>query len=171
MIEADTPTLTEVPTKRTVWRIALTAVVGTIAVIALVFGGYLLYDAKANEISNLKQQRQDLSATNETLRGENETLDGQLASTRTELRTTESKLTKRIAQLKATKKALRTTKRDLAAANKRAVANFGAGYGAGNTDGYSDGRDAGVQEATDDAYCSDDPDAGLPSCGWYYYGY
>jgi septal ring factor EnvC (AmiA/AmiB activator) len=169
MIEADTPTLTEVPTKRTVWRIALTAVVGTMAVIALVFGGYLLYDAKATEISNLKQQRQDLSATNETLSGENETLDGQLASTRTELRTTEAKLTKRIAQLKATKKALRRTKTDLAAANKRAVANFSAGYGAGTTDGYSDGRDAGVQEATDEVFCSDDPDAGLPSCYWYDY--
>ena len=147
VIEADTPTLPEVPTKRTVWRIALTAVVGTIAVIALVLGGYLLYDAKATEISNLKQQRQDLSATNETLSAENETLSAQLASTQRKLQRTEAKLTKTTATLATTKKKLRKTNGNLVAANERAEANYGAGYGAGNSDGYSDGRDAGVQEA------------------------
>jgi septal ring factor EnvC (AmiA/AmiB activator) len=176
VIESATPTLTEVPTKRAVWRIALTAVVGTVAVIALVLGGYLLYDAKATEISNLKQQRQDLTTTNETLSAENETLNGQLASTRgqlastrTELRKTDAKLTKTTAKLEATKKDLHKMRGDLAAANERADANYSAGYGAGNTDGYSDGRDAGVQEASDELFCSDDPDAGLPACNWYDY--
>ena len=169
VIEADTPTLPEVPTKRAVWRIALTAVVGTTAAIALVLGGYLLYDAKATEISNLKQQRQDLSATNETLSAENETLSAQLASTRTELQTTDAKLTKTTATLAATKKDLRKTRRNLAAATKRAEANYSAGFGAGNTAGYSDGRVAGLEQGSDELTCSDDPDAGLPSCYWYDY--
>jgi septal ring factor EnvC (AmiA/AmiB activator) len=172
--ESATPPLTEVPTKRAVWRIALTAVAGTTAVIALVLGGYLLYDAKATEISDLKQQRQDLSATNETLSAENETLgaenetlNGQLASTRTELRNTDAKLTKTTAKLEATKKDLHKMKGDVAAANERAVANYSSGYGAGNVDGYSDGRDAGVEEASDELTCSDDADAGLPPCNFY----
>jgi septal ring factor EnvC (AmiA/AmiB activator) len=176
VIESATPTLTEVPTKRAVWRIALTAVVGTTAVIALVLGGYLLYNAKATEISNLKQQRQGLSATNETLSAENETLgaenetlNGQLDSTRTELRKTDAKLTKTTAKLAATKKDLREMRGDLAAANERADANYSSGYGAGNADGYSDGRDAGVEEASDELTCSDDADAGLPPC--YFYDY
>jgi septal ring factor EnvC (AmiA/AmiB activator) len=147
--------LTEVPTKRAVWRIALTAVVGTAAVIALVLGGYLMYHAKATEISNLKQQRQALSATNGTLSAENETLDGQLASARTNLRKTDAKLTKTTEKLEATKKDLREMKGDLAVANERADAN------------YSVGHDAGVNDASDQLFCSDDPDAGLPACSFW----
>jgi septal ring factor EnvC (AmiA/AmiB activator) len=176
VIESGTATLPEVPTKRAVWRIALTTAIATTALISLVIGGYMVYDAKTNEISDLKQQRQRLSATNETLSAENETLsaeketlNGQLASTRTDLRKTDAKLTKTTARLESTRKDLREMGGDLAAANERADANYSEGYGAGNTDGYSDGRDAGVNEATDELFCSDDPDAGLPACSLYDY--
>jgi septal ring factor EnvC (AmiA/AmiB activator) len=171
--DSATPPLTEVPTKRAVWRIALTAVAGTTAVIALVLGGYLLYDAKATEISNLTQQRQDLSATNETLGAENETLSARLASTRTELQKTDAQLTKTTKSLKATKRDLKGAKRDLAAANERADANYSSGYSEGNADGYSEGNADGYVQGNVDGYsqgaaegeCSNDPDVyWLPYC-------
>jgi hypothetical protein len=163
--QSATATLPEVPTRRAVWRIALTAVIATTALIGLVIGGYMLYDAKTNEISDLKQQRQHLSATNETLGAEKEkliaangTLSAQLASTRTDLRKTDAQLAKTTKKLKAAKRDLRSTKQDLAAANDRADANYGAGYSAGNTEGYSQGNADGYSQGNADGYAQGNTD-------------
>ena len=150
--------LVEIPTKRTVWRIVLTAVSATILLVALVIGGYAVYHAKTTEISHLKKQREHLRATNARLAG-------QLATTRIKLRRTNVKLAKATTGLTLAKKNLTLQRTQLAAANKRADENYNAGFSSGNSAGYSSGRDAGIVVASDELACSDDYDVTwLPAC-------
>jgi hypothetical protein len=141
----------DVPTKRAVWRIMLTAVLGTVAGVALLLGGYVLYHDQATEISRLKEQRQELKATNGTLR--------------TQLATTQTKLGRATRGLTTAKKNLTKQRTALAAANRRATANYNAGYNQGNNAGYSSGQSAGLIQGSDQLTCSDDPDVNwLPYC-------
>lgn len=144
----------EAPTKRAVWRIVLTAIAATVVVIGLAVGGYVLYHDKTSEISELKNQRDNLRATNAHL-------SGQLTDTRLRLRRANLKLTNTTKGLLLAKKNLTKLRKDLVAADARADANFGAGYSAGNNQGYSSGLVAGSDSLT----CSDDPDVTwLPYC-------
>lgn len=141
----------DVPTKQAVWRIMLMAVIGTVVGIALLLGGYLLYHDKATEISQLKEQRQELRTTNGTLRT-------QLGATQTKLGTATRNLT-------TAKKNLTKQRTALGAANRRATANYSAGYSQGNSAGYSSGQSAGLIQGSDQLTCSDDPDVNwLPYC-------
>jgi hypothetical protein len=151
-------TLVEVPTKRTVWRIVLTAVGATLLLGALVVGSYAVYHDKTTEISDLTKQRERLRATNATL-------GGQLATTGIKLRRTSAKLTKATTGLTLAKKNLTLQRKQLVAANKRADENYNAGYSSGSSAGYSSGRDAGIVVASDELACSDDTDViWLPAC-------
>jgi septal ring factor EnvC (AmiA/AmiB activator) len=159
-------TLVEVPTKRTVWRIVLTAVSATILLAALVVGGYAVYHDKTTEVSHLKTQLEQLRATNATL-------GGQLATTRTTLRRRNVKLTAATTGLTQAKRNLTRQRNQLAAANERADASYNsgyssgssAGYSSGSSAGYSSGRSAGMVEASDELACSDDLDVTwLPLC-------
>jgi peptidoglycan hydrolase CwlO-like protein len=159
-MESQSATLVEVPTKRVVWRIVLTAVTATVVLIALFVGGYALYHDKTSEISQLKGQRQALQSTTATLSGD-------LATTRIKLRRQNGKLTSALKSLTRAKKNLTKMRQDVVAANERAVANYSAGYGAGNSEGYSSGRSAGLYEGSDELTCSDDFSVGwLPACNF-----
>lgn len=148
----------EAPTKRAVWPIVLTAVVATIALLALASGGYALYHDKTTEVSQLKKQRGNLETTNAALLS-------QLGTTRGKLRRANLKLTNTTKGLLLTKRNLTKMRKDLVAANERAAANYGAGYSAGSDEGYSSGHSAGVVTASDSLTCSDDPDVlWLPYC-------
>ena len=152
--------LVEVPTKRAVWGIVLTVVASTTALIALVVGGYMVYDAMSTEISHLKKERQSLRATNETL-------SDKLAIVAASLQTTNVKLAKSTKAFTLTKTNLTKMRKDLLAANDRANSNYDLGYSAGSSNGYSSGRDAGLVQGSDQLSCSDDPDVTwLPACNW-----
>ena len=166
LMESQAVALVEVPTKRAVWRIVLTAVTATILVFAFLIGGYAVYHDKTTEISHLNKQREQLRATNATL-------GSQLAATRTKLRKTNVNLTAATTGLAQAKRNLTRQRNELtrqrselAAANERADANYSSGYNSGSSEGYSSGRSAGLVEGSDQLACSDDPDViWLPYCG------
>jgi hypothetical protein len=158
------PLLEEMPSRRTIWRIVLTAVAATILVMALGAGAFLVYHDKTTEISDLTAQREGLEATSVNLRG-------QLTRAEKRLRTSNAKLRTNSVRLARAKRNLTKIRKDLAAANQRAEANYSAGYNAGNStgfdSGYSSGRDAGLVQGSDDLACSDDPDVTwLPACNY-----
>ncbi|HMI99251.1 MAG TPA: hypothetical protein VK488_05405 [Gaiellaceae bacterium] len=150
--------LADVPTKRAVWRIVLTAVIATLVLIGLTVGGYALYHQKTTEISHLKNERNGLLAANAAL-------SSRLATTHAKLGKANLKLTKTTKGLIRAKKNLTKLGKDLAAANELAAANYSAGYGAGNSSGYSSGVSVGLVQGSDQLACSDDPDVTwLPYC-------
>jgi hypothetical protein len=157
----------EVPTTRTVWRIVLATVGGTIILLGLCVGAYAVYHGKTSQISDLKEQHQ-------ALEGRNAALNSRLVASRVKLRTTNTALTNTAKNLRQTRKNLTLTrkdlaqsKRDLVAAGVRADANFSSGYSAGNSSGYSTGVNAGIVEASDELVCSDDNDVTwLPACNY-----
>lgn len=166
--ESVAPQFVEVPTKRAVWRIVLTVVAATIAVIALALGGYLFYAHKTTEISHLKKERQHLRATNDTLRSTNETLSSKVVITATSLHTAKVKLAKSTKAFSLTKKNLTKMRKDLIAANELADANYDLGYKDGSTTGYDSGRSAGLVQGSDSLTFSDDADVTwLPACSDY----
>jgi hypothetical protein len=152
--------LMEVPTKRAVWRIVLTAVAGTVILLGLVAGGYVVYHDKTTEISHLRGQR-------ESLRAANTVLGARLATTNGKLAKANLKLTNATKGLSRAKKNLTKLGKNLAAANARADANYSSGYSAGSNAGYSTGVSAGLVRGSDQLSCSDDSDVyWLPACNW-----
>jgi hypothetical protein len=157
----------DLPTKRAVWRIVLTAVVSTVVLLSLVVGGFLVYRTMTDEISALKTDRTQLRRTNAALTHENSTLSGDLAQTRVTLRKTNAKLAKTWKGLVAARKSVTGLRKDVEAANARATANYGAGFSAGTNEGYSSGHTDGLVQGSDELACSDDPDVTwLPFCNY-----
>ena len=157
----------EVPTKRAVWRIALTAVAVTIALVGLVGGGYAVYHDKTTEISSLTEQRESLTEERDSLQVANAGLSSRLATTRGKLDRANHRLTNKTKGLIRAKRNLTKLGKDLAAANARADANYSAGYSSGSSAGYSSGVSAGIVQGSDSLTCSDDADVyWLPACNW-----
>jgi peptidoglycan hydrolase CwlO-like protein len=146
----------------------LTAVAATVALMALAAGGYALYHNQTTEISHLKNQRQNLQATNTALSSQLTTMRGKLR--RANLKPTNTTkgllLAKRnLTKLRKDVAAANERADNVAAANERADANYSAGYSTGNDQGYSSGRSAGLVAGSDSLLCSDDPDVTwLPYC-------
>lgn len=73
--------------------------------------------------------------------------------------------TRKLERKRAEQKAERARSEGYSAGN---TAGYGAGHSAGYSDGESSGRTAGYEEgidaASDDLTCSDDPDVALPYC-------
>jgi hypothetical protein len=157
----------EVPTKRAVWRIALTSVAVTIALVGLVGGGYAFYHDKTTEISSLSEQRDSLTDQRESLQATNAGLTNRLTTTRGKLKRANFRLTNKTKGLIRAKRNLTKLGKDLAAANARADANYSAGYSSGSSEGYSSGVSAGIVQGSDSLNCSDDADVyWLPACNW-----
>jgi cell division protein FtsB len=157
----------DLPTKRAVWRIVLTAVVSTVVLLSLIVGGFLVYRTMTDEISALKSDRTQLQRTNAALTHENSTLSGDLAQKRVTLRKTNAKLAKTWKGLVAARKSVTGLRKDVEAANARATANYGAGFSAGTSEGYSSGHTDGIVQGSDELVCSDDPDVTwLPFCNY-----
>lgn len=155
----------EVPTTRAVWRIVLTAVVATIVLLGLAVGGFLVYQNMTDEIAGLKEERAQLERSNAVLVRENGSLTDDLAQTRVTLRKTNAKLAKTWKSLVASRKNVTKLRADVAAANARATANYGAGFSAGSSEGYAAGQSDGLVQGSDQLDCSDDPDVTwLPYC-------
>jgi hypothetical protein len=160
------PVQVQVPTRRTVWRIVVSAVGGTVLMLALAVAAYSVYHQQSTEISSLKRERQQLLA-------EKASVQRQLVETRQELATVQASLGKTKAKLATStrrfslaKQNLTKLSKDLRAANARSAANYSAGYSAGTNEGYSTGHNAGLVDASDSLTCSDDPDVTwLPYCG------
>jgi hypothetical protein len=157
----------DVPTKRAVWRIALTAAAATIALVGLVGGGYAFYHDKTTEISSLTEQRDSLTEQRDRLQVSNAGLSTRLAATRGKLDRANFRLTNKTKGLIRAKRNLTKLGKDLAAANARADANYSAGYSSGSSSGYSSGVSAGLVQGSDSLTCSDDSDVyWLPACDW-----
>ena len=164
---SDAQTLVEVPTTRTVWKIVLATVGGTVLLLALVIGAYAVYHDKTSVIADLKEERQSLESQNAVLTAD-------LATSRVKFRKTNAALNNTAKDLRKTRRSLTITKRNLAqsrddvvAANARADANYSSGYSEGNSSGYSSGVSAGIAEGSDELTCSDDLDVTwLPACNY-----
>jgi cell division protein FtsB len=144
------------------WRIALAAVLGTVLVLGLIAAGYAVYHQKANQISQLEGQGQQLRATNATLYK-------QLRDTRVKLVTANTTVTTTQKHLTRAKTSLTKMSKELGTANQRADANYNSGVSAGNSAGYvagnSSGYESGLTAGSDQLTCSDDPDVyWLPAC-------
>jgi hypothetical protein len=124
-MESHAPAVFEVPTRRTIWRIAVSAVAATVLLIAIVLGAYAVYHAKTSDISRLEGERTNLrsevsglEAQGRKLQAANLALHDQLDGTRVKLRKTNVKLVKATRNLTLANKNLTLAKKEPDAAEQ-----------------------------------------------------
>jgi peptidoglycan hydrolase CwlO-like protein len=131
---------------RTVLMSVMASLVAVALVAGLGVGGYA-YHHQTSHVAKLKTERSVLTA--------------ELSRTEAKVLATQLKLGKGVRSLNKAKRNITQMSKDLTAANKRADANYSAGYSSGTNNGYSSGLYAGSDSLT----CSDDATVTwLPYC-------
>lgn len=123
--------------KRTILAVVL-AVLLTLLVVGALVGGFLAYNGKRNEVSDLRQERSSLEAKNQRLLTKLGRSEKETKAAHEDLRTLNRKL--------------RKARSDLVAAKKDASAQYGAGFSAGTSTGYSAGADDSYNSGWNDGW-------------------